>query len=421
MHSVMTRTGAPERKRFRVWLAAAMVLPALAMSTCKNEGGGDAGAGGDGSGGDAGSSGHGGDGQGGAMPDAGPTLGITTRPKNLTCKPPAVIDQPAATLSATGCLDAQDPHKPAAGLVPYTVATPLWSDGAEKQRYLAIPDGTTIRVKECKKTPDACKPVAEGGTPEDDGKLDLPEGSVLVKSFAFGGKFIETRLLVKFSSDTWVGYNYEWRDDQSDADLLPDEVGGKRKPITNATGGAQTWHFPDRAQCLRCHTSAAGVSLGIELRQLNTNFAYPSGVTANQLETLSAIGMFAEPLARPLAAGYPAPSGKSGTVEGRARAYLHANCAICHRPRGNFDSMDMRFDATAAGMNVCNSDAQSQQGDLGVAGAKRLVPGEPGKSLMAIRMRRTDMNRMPEIGTSVVDDAGLAVVETWISSLAACP
>jgi len=348
-----------------------------------------------------------------------PVLGIQARPVNLTCKPFEDRDLPPVKLSLTGCFDPKDPRKPGSMLIPYDVSSPLWSDGSEKARYFALPEGEKIGVKDCRRTPDLCKTVAEGGTTENDGKLDMPVGTVLVKTFAFAGKLHETRLFIRLSDRVWQGYSYEWRVDGSDADLVPDTVGGVRKDLLNGAGQMQTWVYPDRAMCVQCHTEASGFSLGVELRQLNTDYTYPSGITSAQLPTLEKIGVFKEQLMRPLPAPYPLPSGNAGTQETRTRSYLHSNCAMCHRPGGPFATMDFRFDTAFANMNLCN--AAPERGNLGVDSALRLVPGKPDLSLVSLRMHALNVFRMPKIGSLVKDPKGVALVDAWITDLKACP
>lgn len=294
-------------------------------------------------------------------------------------------------LSKTGCVDAADPRRPAAGLVPYGVNAQLWSDGAEKQRWLALPDGATITVGA-------------------DGDFAFPKGTVLMKSFAREGKPLETRLFIHHDDDTWGGYSYEWLDDGSDAVLLPSS---KQK---------DGWYFPSRSDCVRCHTDAAGRSLGLEIGQLNGDFVYPStNRIANQLTTFQHIGLFAAPLGKPAAelAVLPPPSG-SAPVEARARAYLHANCANCHRPGGGGrESIDLRFGTSLADTKTCNVDPAA--GNLEIDGAKLLVPGDPARSLLAARPRATGIGRMPPVASSVVDAEGTALLDSWINSIAACP
>lgn len=345
-----------------------------------------------------------------------PPFGLTSRPVNATCNKPATPDGMPQKLSATGCFDPRDPKRPAAGLIPYDVVTPLWSDGAAKGRWFALPEGSTIHVKDCAREPDTCKPVTMGGTPTDEGDWDFPIGTVLVKTFGFGDALVETRLLIRFNQYNWAGFSYEWDAAQTDATLLADNVEGYIKSVPTGAG-QQMWHFPSRAQCLQCHTDAAGVALGPETRNLNADFAYPSGHASNQVATLSRIGLFdAAPATLP---AYPSPIDAAVTVEQRARSYMQENCAICHRPAGNFESMDFRFSTALADMKLCN--AAPEKGEAGVPGSLRLVPGDPSKSLVSIRMHRLDQNRMPHIGSRVVDPLGTSLVDQWVTGVAACP
>jgi uncharacterized repeat protein (TIGR03806 family) len=294
-------------------------------------------------------------------------------------------------LSKTGCVDAADVTKAAPGLVPYGVNAELWSDGATKERMLAIPDGTTI-------------------TALADGDLELPIGTVLVKTFSLGGRRIETRLLVRHEDGDWGGYSYEWKDDQSDAVLLP----GKK----TRTVEGQAWTFPGRGECMQCHTKAAGRSLGLEVGQLNGEFVYTAtNRISNQLQTLEHIGVLA-PLGRPVetTTSYPDPHGDA-PLDVRARAYLHANCSHCHRPEGGGGraTMDFRFATPTSETRAC--DAPPTVDDLGVAGARVLAPGAPEHSIASLRMHALDGKRMPPLGTRRIDEDGVRLVDEWIRGL----
>jgi hypothetical protein len=358
--------------------------------------------------------------------DASPSdvrlLGLSARPVNTTCVLFPAVDRPAGRLSESGCVDPSTPTTPAAGMIPYDVASPLWSDGAAKERYLALPEGQRIHVKDCAREPASCSPAAMAGTPEDPGHFALPVGTVLMKTFSIAGKPIETRLLMRFGKDTWAGYSYEWDDDQGDAVLLPDSLTAKEKTVANGAG-TQTWYFPTRPDCLRCHVDAAGVSLGLEVRQLNREFLYPSGIMSNQLETLEAIGVFDAPLTRPYEKVLPLPNSDQGSLTERARSYMHANCAICHRPESNFPGFDLRFQTDFRDTRICN--ASPEKGDLGVTGALLLIPGKPEKSLFSLRMHAQPApkgeGRMPQLATNVVDTGGVSLVDAWIRSLGECP
>lgn len=279
-------------------------------------------------------------------------------------------------LSETGCFDGAEPG---GALIPYDVISPLWSDGAEKSRWFALPDDTTIDV-------------------EGDGDLTFPPRSVLVKTFRFDDVPVETRLFVRQEDGDWAGYTYRWDEDGADATLV---VGGGSVDLDT-----HTWALPSSNQCLQCHSEAAGRSLGLELAQLQEGA---------QVDRFEEMGLFSAAL--PEVSPLSDPTG-DGDLDARARSYLHANCSGCHRPDGpGRGDLDLRY--TAAEMGVCYE--APEEGDLGIADAVVLAPGEPDRSILLERMRRLDAYRMPPLGSSVVDEDGTALIEAWISTLTACP
>lgn len=298
-------------------------------------------------------------------------------------------------LSKTGCFEPLDPRRPVPALVPYAPNSPFWSDGADKERFLAIPDGTTIGIAP-------------------DGDFDLPNGSVLAKHFRVDGRLVETRLFVRHADGEWGGYSYEWNALETDAELLP---ANKTRPLANG----KSWYYPSRGECFACHTSAAGRSLGLELGQLNGDLVYPStNRISNQLATLDRLGLFATPLAAPASLPVIPPPSGTAPLEARARAHLHSNCSGCHRPGGpGRGAMDLRFDRTFQQTATCNAVAVA--GDLGVAGARLLVPGSPSQSLVSLRMRSPGPGRMPPVATRRTDVVGAQLVDDWIRSVTTCP
>jgi uncharacterized repeat protein (TIGR03806 family) len=298
-------------------------------------------------------------------------------------------------LSATGCVLPGDPTKPAAGLLPYAPNAPFWSDGADKERYFALPNGTSLTV-----TPD--------------GDIDFPNGTVLVKNFRLGSRPVETRLFMRHTDGEWAGYSYEWNAQGTDATRV---IGGK-----TVTAVGQTWVFPSESQCLACHTAAAGRSLGLEIAQLNGSLRYAqTGRTANQIATLNAIGLFNPALTTAPAAlpALPDPFGSAGTLTERARAYLHTNCSQCHRPNGGTPTdFDLRYTTTLAGTNGC--DRPPQAGELGLVDARIIAPGAAARSVLVARMNRRDAQAMPPLASAVVDAAGVDLLTRWVDSLAGC-
>lgn len=298
-------------------------------------------------------------------------------------------------LEDTGCVMAGNPGQVASGVIPYAVNAPFWSDGAAKDRYLAIPDGTQIAIN---------------------GSNDFvfPNGSVILKSFRLNNALIETRLFMRHPDGVWAGYTYEWDAAQTTATRV---IGGKTRQVAG-----QTWIYPSEGECLQCHTSAAGFSLGPEIGQLNGPLLYAAtGRTANQLETLDHIGLFSTGLPG-APSGLPAladPANGGATLSERARAYLHTNCAQCHRPSGPTpSSMDLRATTALSAMGACNATPQS--GSLGIANARLIAPGDAARSVLVARMNRRDANGMPPVGSSLVDSSGVTLLNAWINSLASC-
>lgn len=298
-------------------------------------------------------------------------------------------------LSATGCTSAGDIRLPYEGLVPYSLNATFWSDGADKERFIGLPDGSTL-------------------TRDADGDWLFPIGTVIVKNFRLNGNLIETRHLMRHPDGEWGGYTYEWNAQQTEATRVR---GGKSVDI-----GGQTWIYPSEGQCFECHTSAAGFALGPETAQMNRDFLYPSTQrTANQLETLDHVMMFSSPLPGPAASlsSMPNPADTAASLDDRARAYLHTNCAGCHRPNGPTPStMDLRYSTLLRDTDSC--DATPLQGDLGIANARLVAPGDPARSLVLERASRRDVHGMPPTGSTVLDNDGLALLTAWISGLAGC-
>lgn len=300
-----------------------------------------------------------------------------------------------ALLSETGCVDPDNPDQVSAGLIPFSVISPLWSDGAEKDRWMALPDGETVTV-------------------DTNGDFDFPVGTVLVKDFHHTGIMIETRLLMRHQSG-WAGYSYKWREDQSDADLLPsaedDRVAGLN------------WHFPSGAECRQCHTQVKNVALGPEVLQLNHDFTYPqTGRSANQVDTLEAVGVFSNPVPEHLDdTSMVALDDLGADLELRAKSYLHSNCSQCHQPGGTGEGgMDLRFGTSLAQMNICNVVPQD---DLGNPDARFIVPGNPSGSILLTRMQSSveSGHRMPPLATSLVDNEAVSVLTDWVLGMEACP
>jgi uncharacterized repeat protein (TIGR03806 family) len=304
----------------------------------------------------------------------------------------------------------------------------LWSDGAHKERFLALPGESKIEFDT------VLYPQGAPGAPPG---WRFPDGTVLVKTFVLelepgnpaSRRRLETRLLhherapgtEEYGDQVWNGYTYVWNDAQTDAELLdakgldrtytvkdPQAPGGKRE---------QVWHFPSRAECTLCHTMAAKYALGVDTLQMNKDHDY-GGVTANQLATLERLGVFTKPLPKrpeelPRLADY---RDRSADLDRRARAYLHANCAHCHRQWGGGNA-DFHLLATLALKDTGTLNTKPGQGTFELRDPRVLVPGEPERSLIYHRMRTLGLGRMPHIASNVVDVEGAQLIRDWIEKI----
>jgi uncharacterized repeat protein (TIGR03806 family) len=331
-------------------------------------------------------------------------------------------------LSETGLFASTRDLKPAAGLIPYSVNAELWSDGASKERHIAIPGLGKIEYNTVFYPQPA--PGSEPG-------WRFPDDTVLVKTFFLetepgnpkSRQRMETRLLhavrvpgtEEVGDQVWYGYTYVWNDDQTDAELL-DAKGLDRKVIVTdakVPGGKreQVYHFPSRTECIMCHTMPAKYALGLNTRQLNKDHNY-GGVVANQLATLDHLGLFTKPLPQkpdklPRLVDY---RDRSQDLDARARSYLHANCSHCHRKWGGGIS-DFQLLASLPLKETGTIDTKPGQGTFDLKDPRLLVPGEPDRSLVLYRMNKLGLGRMPHIASNVVDSEAVELIRDWIREL----
>ncbi|MCB9547358.1 MAG: PQQ-dependent sugar dehydrogenase [Myxococcales bacterium] len=310
----------------------------------------------------------------------------TLAPRGGEAGPP-----PPEKLSETGCFDDVASLAPAAGVLPYGVNVPFWSDGAAKQRFVAVPPGEVLGFAA-------------------DETWAVPTGGVLLKTFAFAGEDgqprpFEARIIARHAAG-FTTLSYRFDADGRDATLVPAEGADAVVPTPE---GPLPWRFPARGACARCHTDAAGFVLGLETRQLNGALG-----DENQVAALAAAGVLA---GAPAPAGLPRHAPVGPTTPG-VQAWLAVNCAGCHRPGGVANvGLDLR--ATADLGALC--DVTPTASDLGLPGARLVAPGDPGRSVLLQRVLRRDVDgQMPPLATHRVDAAGAAALAAWISAGAAC-
>ncbi len=320
----------------------------------------------------------------------------TTTPTGSTTIP--------ALLSQTGAFSNLNTLEPSAGLIPYDMIEPFWSDGASKKRWMAIPnDGTHD-------TPEEQIQFSQ------DDAWNFPRGAVLIKHFELPGKRLETRFEVKGDDDVYYYLSYKWNAAQTDATLLNDSV--DEDVIVN--GVTQSWHYPSRNECTSCHFPQNGSVLGPKTRNLNKSIVYPStGVEMNQLANLSELGILNENITSSTASSYPAVAAKndlSASIEDRARTYIDVNCASCHNPQvENIAMFDARYSTLLENQNIIYGDVIY---DEGLDNPKVIIPQNVPNSMAHFRMNSTQTGiEMPPLAKDVVDIEGVQLIASWINSL----
>jgi hypothetical protein len=286
-------------------------------------------------------------------------------------------------LSETGLYERNTLGTLGAGVRAYRPRFELWSDGAEKQRWVDLPGAIDTRDMDA---------------------WQFPAGTRFWKEFARDGRRIETRLLAKLgpAPSDWVGASYVWLPDDSDAVLTPE---GR----SDANGTSHD--VPSAAQCFACHGGTSSRILGFSAIQLSDG----DGDRELSPGTLAQQGMLSEPpRAEPRIPGE--------ALDVAALGYLHANCAHCHnaarpaRSGARCYDPERPFDLalrTSELESLANTAAYRSTRD-GI-----VVPGDAEHSELFRRMESGSifLRRMPPLATETRDEHGLSLVQRWLASL----
>jgi uncharacterized repeat protein (TIGR03806 family) len=312
-------------------------------------------------------------------------------------------------LSETGAFTDTTTLKSAKALIGYDLVVPFWSDGAEKSRWISVPSGETIHFTAT-------------------GEWTFPKGTVLVKHFDLvtneitqASRRLETRLIVLSETGGVYGVTYKWRADNSDADLLATNLTEAIAIQTAAGIRTQLWYYPSRQDCLTCHTENAGFVLGPKTRQLNRDRQFESGVTDNQLRAWNHVGLFDTNLNEAEIGKFPrlaAMNDSTRSLEDRARSYLDANCANCHRPEGTVAYFDARYDTPIAQQGVIDGRVLI---DERIDSARVIAPHDIWRSILLMRANTTEPFKMPPLARNEVDVHGMKLLRDWIESMPGQP
>jgi hypothetical protein len=301
-------------------------------------------------------------------------------------------------LSCTGLYRDIADKETAPGVREYAPAVPLWSDGAEKRRWVSLPEGETI---------DATVP----------GDWSFPVGTSFFKEFSVEGRRIETRIFRKTREDRWVRTSYQWADDESDA------IRSEGADLEDVQLNGTTYHIPSGRECNQCHEGRQDRILGFEAISLGLPGA--SGISLAQLVD--------EGLLSPPPERVEFEIGDDGTGVGSdVMGWMHVNCGVsCHNDNGNSEAYSTRlrlrlepdqldgrpsteFAARASTVDVPGKTVRWQN-------EIRIVPGAPEESLLykLVESRAGKNDQMPPIGSRVVDEERLSTLKAWILALGA--
>ncbi len=334
----------------------------------------------------------------------------------LAPNPPATPTEPfPKKLSETGLFESVESYNLVNALLPFSVIIPEWGDGALIRRHLGMPpEGGKIGFS------------ARRG-------WDFPDKTVILQSFFLPdpvqqnapARRMETRLLTRQKGE-WAGYSYKWNREQTDAVLVEEE--GAEALLE----GGRVWRFPSRAECAACHNRSANYLLGLQTAQMNRTHDYGEGFSGNQLEVLSALGLFTNAgkaqnapfVFTPALANQDKladPWDASLALSERAESYLHATCSHCHVESGGGNSqMDLRTKTPPEKMKIFNE--IPNHGTLGLSEDSRLVvPGDAAKSVLLARVARSNEGRMPPLGSASPDARAVRLLYEWITSLQKAP
>jgi uncharacterized repeat protein (TIGR03806 family) len=299
---------------------------------------------------------------------------------------------------------------PSLNVIPYEPASALFTDYAQKKRFMWMPPNVQA-------------------TYNTDGKiLNYPVGTVLIKSFYYTTiqpanttQIIETRLMIR-KSDGWKFYEYLWNDAQTEANLVAgdDFINGSTKTITfkkpNNEIITAEYRIPSDSECIACHKiNEIATPIGVKPQNLNKMYAYSEG-SKNQLQKMVEQGYLASyPSSIVTTVDY---HDTSQSLELRVRSYVDANCAHCHQNQGRCDYRALRLGfgdtANPTNIGICVVAAEEISPTL----QKIITPGLYSKSIMHFRMASVDESeRMPMLGRTIVHDEGVALLEQWITSL----
>ncbi|MDA0754699.1 MAG: hypothetical protein O3A43_01535 [Proteobacteria bacterium] len=315
-------------------------------------------------------------------------------------------EKPPLRLSEYGFFTNMNSQLPSKGVLPYTLKSQLFSDYADKLRFIYIP-----KNKFALNVPDKV--------------FDFPDGTALIKTFAYlnqhtgsnlPSQLLETRLLIKKNGE-WSNISYIWNKDQNEAFL---SIAGKTitTKFINSNGELKDvrYRVPNINQCKECHQVNKTITpIGPKARNLNTAYAYNDG-SMNQIEKWHKLGW--------IDSEYPIKSmvdwaDQSANLDDRARSYLDINCGHCHIEGGSADTSGLYLnfnESRKINLGVYKKPVATGRASNNLKYS--IVPGNPEESILLYRMQSLDPGiMMPESGRALEHSEAIQLVSKWIKNL----
>jgi uncharacterized repeat protein (TIGR03806 family) len=291
--------------------------------------------------------------------------------------------------------------QPTQKVIPYELVNPLFTDYAEKDRFIYIPEGQASY--------------------RSDEVFTFPLGTAFIKNFSYtapsGELFrVETRLLRRTTMG-WEADTYLWNRDQSEAIL---HKSGKSVDLTfrrvNGDLVDITYLVPDKNQCKSCHSVFGEIKL-IGPKARNLNLELNNG--KNQLAYWEDIGIL---LRLPELSQIPKieqTTNENATIDIRARAYLDINCGHCHNSAGSARNSGLFLnygEGDSFRLGFCKLPIAAGPG---TGGLKHVItPGSALESILWFRMNTSGpAARMPELGRTLIDEKGVELIRKWIDNM----
>jgi uncharacterized repeat protein (TIGR03806 family) len=298
---------------------------------------------------------------------------------------------------------------PSSGVIPYEPISSLFSNYAQKLRFVWLPSGTM------------------GTYNGDANNIELPLGSVIIKNFFYDNVLpdntrvlLETRLMIR-KAEGWTFAEYFWNDEQTEA-FLDTKGDGGFKYVRWIEAGEQreiNYRMPSGSECFTCHKSnTTNEPIGIKPQSLNSSYAFADGLQ-NQLQKWIDVGYLEDNIPTNINTVVDYRD-TSHPLEIRVRSYVDINCASCHRDEGHCNYRPMRFafseNNLLENLGVCVTPDQTLSN---LSSDQKLIkPGDPENSVIYYRLNAiAEDERMPLLGRNIVHDDGVALLRDWITSL----